>query len=464
MMLRPWLRSLVLALGLCLLWTCVVTAEPPPYDLRPAAEFERHEGMIIGWYRLGLYPAQADTMWALAVQELREVTTVYIAVVAQWAVNPISSFLTSLGIPLSNVDFLYGVGMESVWIRDYGPQFAYTESGMRVVVEGGYSQDFPAAIASLWGLEHYHIPLNLQGGNYMADGARQVAISSAPVGDPWTWQQTVRAYCDLPLHIMPPLQGEPCGHCDMYTRFVGPDKVVVSHYMDPYYNANMDAAAAEFEAMGFEVFRVTNPVPTAVSLPPGAADDRSLFHLQPGADLPERGSRSVYRSYTNGIQCNGLYLLPTYDSPLDQAALAVFQQALPDHQVVPIRCVAIINYWGALHCTSSDLPADPLPRPETVTVTALGSDVQLTWSMVLGAASYEIFRRAEPMGYAEALDDCVASTPGGSWTDVGALSGTHHAVYQVLAVSSDTVRTTMTPRRGAVAYALETAAGGEVDP
>ena len=177
MILKSRLRLLSLACWVCLARTCVVSADPPPYDLRPVAEFERHEAMIIGWLYLGSYGPQPDTMWAMTLQALREVTKVYISVHSAGAVAPIQSFLTSLGISLSNVEFLYGVGMVSVWVRDYGPEFAYNEAGERVVVEGGYHPDFPQAIAALWGLEHYHVPLNLQGGNYMADGARQIAIS-----------------------------------------------------------------------------------------------------------------------------------------------------------------------------------------------------------------------------------------------------------------------------------------------
>jgi agmatine deiminase len=447
-----------MVLCLCLAWAGQVFAEPPPYDLRPAAEFERHEGMIIGWYRLNLYPAQADTMWALAVQALREVTTVYIAVTAQWAVDPIVAFLTSLGIPLSNVEFLPGLGMASVWVRDYGPQFVYTENGERIIVEGGYHQAFPAALATLWGMEHYHVPLNLQGGNYMTDGARQVAVSEAPVGNQYIWQQTVREYHDLPLHVIPALQGEPCGHIDMYARFVGPERVVVSQYADPLYNTSMDAAAAQFEAMGFQVFRVMTPPPTEASLLPGTLPDPTLLHLPPGAKMPDRGSRAVYRTYTNGIQCNGLYLMPTYDELLDQAALAVFQQALPDHQVVPIRCVAIIEYWGALHCTSSDVPADPLPRPTGLAVLSVDGDMELSWSAVLGASFYEVFRRSEPNGYGESLDDWAARVGSNGWIDIDAFASSHHAIYQVLAVSSDSVRTTLTPRGGAVAFPTEASA------
>ncbi len=427
----------------------------PPYDLRPAAEFEHHEGMIIGWLHLGSYGAQADTMWARAVEAARQVAIAYIAVDGSGAVAPVQSFLTSLGIPLTNVQFLTG-SMFNVWIRDYGPEFCYNENGHRVIVEAGYYQQYNQWLAGLWGLEHYHVPLSMQGGNYMADGARRVAVSSAPVSNPELWQQTVRQYYDLPLQVVPKLQGEPCGHIDMYARFVAPNKIVIAQYMDPYYNANMQEAATQFEALGFEVFRVTTPVPALEPLPRAALEDPSLLHLPPGAEAPRNGMRTTYRTYTNGIQCNGLYLMPTYNHAFDQPALAVFQQALPDHQIVPIKCTTIINYGGALHCTSSDVPADPTARPAALAVVDIGGDVQLAWSPVLGAFSYQVFRRAAPLGYAESLEDWVAEITGTSWLDVGALSASHHAIYQVLALSGSGVRSTLTVREGAVAFPCET--------
>jgi agmatine/peptidylarginine deiminase len=421
------------------------------------AEFERHEGMIIGWVHLGSYGAQPDTMWARAVEAIRQVAIAYIAVDGAGSVAPIQNFLTSLGIPLTNVQFLTG-NMFNVWIRDYGPEFCYNEYGHRVIVEGGYDQQYNQWLAGLWGLEHYHVPLLMAGGNYMSDGAREVANSEAGVGNPATWHQTIRQYYDVPFHIVPKLQGEPCGHIDMYARFVAPNKIVIAQYTDPYYNANMQAAAAQYEAMGYEVFRVSTPVPSMEAVPGDAMRNPSLLHLPPGSPAPKGGMRNTYWSYTNGIQCNGLYLLPTYNHVLDQGAQMVFQQALPDHQIVPIKCTTIINYGGALHCTSSDVPADPTARPAALTVVVLGDDIQVSWSSVLGAFSYQVFRRSEPVGYAEGLGDWAAEVAGTSWTDEGVFSGSHHAVYQVLALSGAGVRSTFTTREGAFAFPTDATA------
>jgi agmatine deiminase len=444
-------RALLIVLAVA---SSTAESQPPPYDVRPLAEFEQHEGMIIGWYELGSYGPSADAMWAAAVDAIQDVATAFIGVRYSSAVGEIQSYLISQGIPLDNVEFIVCGEMFGVWVRDYGPEFVYKPNGELAIVEGGYHHEYNAFLADLWDLEHYSVPLSLQGGNYMADGTREVTVSSRYVTNPDNWQQTVRSYYDLPLHLVPYLYEEPCGHIDMYARFVAPGKIIISQYADPAYNDNMNEAAAQFEAKGYEVFRVQTPAVTAMRLPQRALDDPRLLHLPPGADPPRGEFRDTYKTYTNGIQCNGLYLLPVYNHAFDTLAEQVFQTALPDHTIIPINCSSIIVYGGALHCTSSDAYLPARPRSERVTISSLGNDAVIAWTQVLDAASYEVLRRTAPLGYEEGIDDIVATTTGTSWTDVGALSADSRYVYQVITVSDINTRSVLTTRGGAACFDL----------
>jgi agmatine deiminase len=388
-------------------------------------------------------------MWARAVEAIREVANVYIALRYSSSVSTITSFLTSLGISTDNVEFLVTGTMFNVWVRDYGPEFVYKENGTPVVVEGGYYEEFPQYIANLWGLEHFHAPISMQGGNYMTDGAREVSVSGRYVSDPQYWHNTVRTYFDLPLHIVPYLVGEVCGHIDMYARFVAPGKVVISQYTDPTHNDNMDLAAAEFQARGFEVFRVMTPPISRSELPPLAQQNPRLLHC-PTGDCEQTGeTRSVYRTYTNGIQCNGKYLLPVYNHPYDALAIDTFQNALPDHEIVPINCNTIILYGGALHCTSSDGPPGALACPAGLTI-SVSSTVQLTWESVPSAMSYAVFRRSDPCGFDVGLDDaCITGST--TWIDPNSGS-TDPVVYQVLSMNEHGVYSSWSDRIGMASY------------
>ncbi|MCU0612937.1 MAG: agmatine deiminase family protein [Candidatus Eisenbacteria bacterium] len=447
-------RSVFLAFALGLTVFSWAFAQPP-YDLRPLAEFEPQSAVIIGWYDLGLYGPQADTMWARAVDAVQDVALAVIGVAAQNGIAPIQGFLTSMGIPLDNVEFYATSTLSGVWVRDYGPEFVYRENGWRVVVEGGYWPSFPQFVADELGVEHYHAPISMQGGNYMTDGATEVAVSGRYVSNPEFWQQTIRSYFDLPLHIVPYLVGEGCGHIDMYARFVAPSRVVISQYVDPTHNSNMDLAAAEFEQRGFEVFRVMTPPVVAADAAGATMDNRSLLHLPPGVDLPEDGVRGVYRTYTNGIQCNGVYLLPVYSHEYDAQAAAVFQAALPDHKIVPINCNRIIQFGGALHCTSSDVQITGLPRPEPLQVCASDEGAELSWPPVMGAALYDIFRRTVVFGYDLHLDDAVCSTASTVWVDEGGAGSPGTICYQVVAVMANGVRSMMSSRSGRSLFDLD---------
>ena len=120
--------------------------------MRPVSEFETLHGIIIGWYQYGSYGAEADTMWARSVEAIREVASVYIALRYSSSVTSITAFLTSLGISTDNVEFLVTGTMFNVWVRDYGPEFAYKENGAPVVVEGGYYEQFRSIlpISGIW--------------------------------------------------------------------------------------------------------------------------------------------------------------------------------------------------------------------------------------------------------------------------------------------------------------------------
>jgi hypothetical protein len=372
------------------------------------------------------------------------------------AYNQILNFLQNMGVPIDNVDSIIYSGMYGCWVRDYGPLFVYTENGDRIIVEGGYIPGYNAHIADIWGLEYYPVPLNgqFQGGNYMPDGSRQITVSEGLVNNPTNWQATVRKYYDIPLHIATELEDEETGHIDMWARFVAPDKVIVGQYDNPAHNANLDLAAAEFEAMGYEVFRVWQPPMMQSLIPTDVFDEPWKAHLPPGSKPPSGGRWNVFRSYTNGIQCNGIYILPVYDHPYDALAVDVFQSAIPDHTIIPINCCHIIQYLGALHCTSSDVPPEGLPRPASLTVEAVGDDAMLSWPAVAGAETYEVFKRSVPFGFEEHLNDIAGCTTGTSWIDVGGFNAIDPAVYQVLAVGPGDIRTVLSPRCGGQSYAL----------
>jgi agmatine/peptidylarginine deiminase len=61
-------------------------------------------------------------------------------------------------------------------------------------------------------------------------------------------------------------------------------------------------------------------------------------------------------TYANYLIINNFVLVPTYQDKQDNHALIQIQKAYPEHKIVGIDCLALINQFGSLHCISMQLP------------------------------------------------------------------------------------------------------------
>lgn len=70
----------------------------------------------------------------------------------------------------------------------------------------------------------------------------------------------------------------------------------------------------------------------------------------------EEGER-LPATYANFLIMNDAVLCPTYREPqLDAQALAVLKEAFPNHEIVGVDCVALIQQHGSLHCVTMQYP------------------------------------------------------------------------------------------------------------
>jgi agmatine deiminase len=63
----------------------------------------------------------------------------------------------------------------------------------------------------------------------------------------------------------------------------------------------------------------------------------------------------VWRSYTNSLTVNGRVLVPIFRVPQDSRALAVYQSALPEFEIIPVDCSRAANGGGAVHCLTKEV-------------------------------------------------------------------------------------------------------------
>ncbi|MCK8125824.1 agmatine deiminase family protein [Pseudoalteromonas sp. 2CM39R] len=61
-------------------------------------------------------------------------------------------------------------------------------------------------------------------------------------------------------------------------------------------------------------------------------------------------------TYANYLIINNTVLVPTYDDASDQRALTQVQKAYPEHTIIGVNCLPIIEQFGSLHCITMQLP------------------------------------------------------------------------------------------------------------
>lgn len=131
-------------------------------------------------------------------------------------------------------------------------------------------------------------------------------------------------------------------HIDTLARFCDANTIAYVRCDDPadeHFAAlqKMEAELQQFRTRDGQAYRL---VPLPWPSPCYAAD---------GHRLPA--------TYANFLIINGAVLVPTYELPQDEAALAIFNEIFPDRAIMGINCRPLIEQHGSLHCISMQYPA-----------------------------------------------------------------------------------------------------------
>lgn len=129
------------------------------------------------------------------------------------------------------------------------------------------------------------------------------------------------------------------GHIDCWAKFLGPRTVVVARSSQPAIDQAYDEIAERFTALGFETFRIL---------------------CQP-VYIPGRVGQTTTAAYCNSLILNDEVYVPLAGASYaahDEAALAVYREAMPDHRIVGILGKPGHPWLGtdALHCRTRGVP------------------------------------------------------------------------------------------------------------
>ncbi len=131
------------------------------------------------------------------------------------------------------------------------------------------------------------------------------------------------------------------GHIDDVTRFVGEDKVVTVVEQDP---ADENYAVLQENLKRLQSMRL--------------ADGRPLHIIHLPMPRPVLfGTRRLPASYANFYFTNHKVLVPLFNQPADELALATLAEHLPGRTIVGLPCVDMVSGLGAIHCVTQQIPA-----------------------------------------------------------------------------------------------------------
>jgi agmatine deiminase len=326
----------------------------PPAGYHAGQEFGPLSGVLLRWPFDWLSQQNAWAQMVKAFSLGGVVPIIYVNTESQ-KTNAIQ-YLESMGIDSSPVQWIIEP-TNSVWIRDYGPQFIYAGDGATWgIVDFHYynsrSQDdqIPLKLAYAahvpWINRQFIQRVYTEGGNLNHDGLGCVIYSQRTYQNnrlpPETVDERIRSAFGAHLSIVP---REPTldatGHVDMFMKIVSTDQVLVARYQPDQTDyqiledcASLLAVSVNGSGNPWQVTRIPQPDVYYVSF-----------------ILP------VVRTYTNSLIANSVVILPVYGISLDSEAVAVYQQLFPDKTIVSIDASDIIEAAGAWHCVAMEFPA-----------------------------------------------------------------------------------------------------------
>lgn len=262
---------------------------------------------------------------------------------------------------------LYAVPSNDTWARDHGPITVFEKGNAPRLLDftfNGWGCKFDAGLDNqLTDRLHaagafnvtplQNIDVVLEGGSIEVDGTGTLLTTRrclmSPMRNPHLNQQQVESLLGHLLGVDRFLwldNGYLAGddtdsHIDTLARFCDARTIAYVACNDP-----RDEHYPELKAMEEELkaFRTRDGQP---------------YHLVPlpwpQAKYDEDGHR-LPATYANFLIINGAVLVPTYDDPADETALARIKDCFPQREIIGIPCLPLIMQHGSLHCVTMQLP------------------------------------------------------------------------------------------------------------
>lgn len=247
--------------------------------------------------------------------------------------------------------------IRTMWIRDFGPRTVTDDQGRRSMVEFEHQDgrghrldhDISASLSVALEMNLMGSRLSLEGGDLMGNGRgfglvseKVVARNSSSLGfGSDEILQNVASILGIEnLTLVPPLEGEPTGHVDMYCTFLTPDLVVIGKFeksADPENADRLDATADFLDGLATRAGRLR-----VERLPMPDHDD------------------GQWRTYTAIVFANEVVLVPQfpdYCPDLDDKVMEFYRKHLPGRRIVGIDVTDLVADNTTLRSLTLNVPA-----------------------------------------------------------------------------------------------------------
>ena len=333
---------------------------------RMPAEWERHQATYLTWpHNLDTWPGKFDPVpaqYATVAAVLSRHETVRILVRDADAVHQSKILLAQADARMEMVQMIAEPTNDS-WIRDYGPIFVTGAGGAQIALDwnfnswgekyGPYDLDdvIPRQLAASYGFESVEVPMVLEGGSVDVNGAGSLLTTESCLLNPNRNPRMTKEEIEEHLHAYLGVRNilwlgdgiagdDTDGHVDDLARFVSRDTIVTVVEDDPADDNHRPLAdnlkrLRSMRDQDGNPFRIeTLPMPPA------------FYHE--GQRLPA--------SYANFYIANGAVLVPVFNCPTDQPALATLTALFPARQVIGLPCLDLVWGLGTIHCLTQQHP------------------------------------------------------------------------------------------------------------
>jgi len=262
------------------------------------------------------------------------------------------SKLKDESIPLDNITISI-TRTKTYWIRDYGP-FFIEKNGDLSIVDFKYLKGTWRLIddiyPTLYGIKNdiefdfrANSALSIQGGNFMTDGKGVGMVANSPLEN-YNTDKTMDEICGVlkqylglnEVIVLESQIGDRTGHIDMFSKLVDENTVLVGQWDEADRNYQiLENNSQLLIDKGYNVIRI------------------------PMLRNPKEEKDTIW-TYTNSLIINGtkrnIVLVPQYGASEDSTAILIYENAMPNYKIIGIDSSLIINFFGAIHCTTLTKP------------------------------------------------------------------------------------------------------------